>query len=366
MSTTIAIGILLLFSFSLVTTPHSYSASGVSDKLYFHVDPNSSYTVGTINTGGATLNSTTLGFGSGNTKSASTTYSQNWYLSQLLAGGITVAGTPSMTLDLYASGNGPWNYTMQLVEDTSTGSTVSVLSSSNCSGASCLVLTTSQTAYSFTFSSISATVIPSGDLLQVSLIINRSAPHTVNFVTENNNPVLTSFVTLPLSVSPVVVNSFSVSPSQITNPGTSATTLSVSDAFGLYDLASQTVSATIPGITNQPISLGSMSASSSNSLTAYTGTFTSTINPGTTSFSSYSGTWNIQSTVTDNTGNSYLSNTPQLNYQASSGPSGTPTTTTSNDLGGGFILTPAQTYFVVGAIFLIVMIAVVLVLRRSH
>lgn len=329
---TLAAIVVVLFLTSFYLSFPSYAASTTTEKFYFHVDPNGSYTVGTINTGGVIFNSTKLGLSSsGNTKSGTTSYSQNWYLSQLLAGGITASGVPSIALDLYASAASQWNYTIQIIEATSSGSTVAVLSSASCSGTTgCLSLTTSQALYtSFSFSSISTTSIPSGDELQVSISISESSgTNTVNLVAENNNPSLTSYWTLPLSVSPVTINSFSLAPVQITNPATSTATISVSDAFGLYDIASSTLTATMPGISATPINAQAMTPSGSNSPSAYTGTWSFIVNPSATSYSSYSGIWNIQSQVTDQSGNSYSSNPQQLNYELSGGGIVTNTSTT--------------------------------------
>ena len=310
----------------------SYAASSTTEQFYFHVSPNGSYNVGTINTGGVIFNSTTLGLSSsGNTKSGTTSYNQNWYLSKLLVGGITVSGAPTMALDIYSSAASQWNYTMQIIEATSSGSTVAVLSSATCSGATgCLSLTTSQALYSsFSFGSIPTTSIPSGDELQVSISISESSgSNNVNVVAENNNPSLTSYWTIPLSVSPVTINSLTLSPTQIVSPGTSTATLSVSDAFGLYDIASSTLSATISGVSATSINTQAMTPSSSNSPSAYTGTWTFTVNPSATSYSSFTGLWSIQSHVTDQSSNSYSSSVQQLNYQISGGSGSTISTTT--------------------------------------
>ncbi len=324
--------VLVLFLASFYLSFPSSAVSSYREDLYFHVDPNSSYTVGTINTGGIIFNSTQLGLSSsGSTKSGTTSYSQNWYLSQLLAGGLTILGTPAIFLDLYASTASQWNYTIQIIEATSSGSTIAVLSSASCSGASgCLSLTTSQALYSSpSLSHISSTVIPAGDELQVSISISESSgSNTVNFVAENNNPSLTSYWRLALGASPITVNSLSLAPTQITNPGTSTATLSVSDAFGLYDIASSTITATISGMSATPINAQAMTPSSSNSPTAYTGTWTFTVNPSATSYSSFTGIWNIQSQATDQSGDTNSSSVQNLNYQISGGSGSTISTST--------------------------------------
>jgi hypothetical protein len=368
--TLVSLSLSFVFVLSAILTIPASATTTYTEKFYFHVDPNSNYQVGTINTGGVTFNSTTLGLSSsGNTKSggATSSYSQNWYLSQLLAGGITVAGTPAMDLDLYASTASTWNYTLQIIEATSSGSTIAVLSSASCSN-SCLSLTTSQALYnSFSFGSISSTTIPSGDELQVSISISQSrGTNTLNLVVENNNPSLTSFWTVPLTASPVAVNSITLSPQSITNPQTSTATISVSDAFGLYDIASASLSASVQGVT--AISSQSMSAASGNSPTAYTGSWTTVVNPGATSYASYSGSWFISSTVTDQSGNTYSSASPSvLTYSGSSGNCVSCTTASgtgpSNNTGGGG-LTLFQEYIIFATIVIIALLGIMAWRRR--
>ncbi len=364
---------LFLFGAAAMFAIPSYAASTTTEKFYFHVDPSSSYEVGTINTGGVIFNSTTLGFGSGNTKSGTTSYSQNWYLSQLLAGQISTSGTPTMALDLYASTASQWNYTIQVIEATSTGSTVAVLSQATCSGATgCLSLTTSQALYTISgLSSISATNIPSGDELQISFSISESSgTNSVNLVVENSNTALTSYFTLPLSSPAVTVNSLSISPANIQGSGISTATLSVSDAFGLYDIASHTLTATIPGMSVTPINAQVMTPSASNTQTAYTGTWTYSINPSSTSYGSYGGLWNIQSRVTDQSGNTYSSSVQQLTYSAGGGSCISCTTTSSTQSNGyGGIMSweilgfPAV--YLLGAVIIIIVVGAVAIAVRK-
>lgn len=312
-------------------------AAGVTDNIYFHHDPNSSYTVGTVSTGGLTLNSTQLGFSSSgytwtSTSGASNTY---WYISQLLAGQISISGTPTLKVDMFSTATDSWNYTIQIYYQTSSAGGITQLSDLSCSN-SCFSTTTSQILYSFAMPPISTTTIPSTEMLVVYLGFSSTVTTKVLYTIVDSNS-LTSYLGLPLSSSPVTVNSLNLSPNSITNPSTSTATLSVSDAFGLYDIASSKLSATISGTSITAINAQAMSASSSNSLSAYTGSYITTVNPSATSYSSYNGIWNIQSTVQDNSGNSYTSSVQTLDYEASGSSNGVSTTTTTTHRGGGYL-----------------------------
>ena len=364
------VAVMFLLAVTTMFATPSYAATTTTEKFYFHVDPNSSYTVGSINTGGVIFNSTTLGLSSsGSTKSGTTSYNQNWYLSQLLAGGITISGSPQAALDLYASVASQWNYTIQIIEATSSGSTVGVLSQATCSGATgCLSLTTGQVLYTIpSFSSISSTNIPSGDELQVSISISESSgTNSVNLVAENSNPSLTSYFTLPLSSPAVTVNSLALSINYVQGPGTTAAaTLSVSDAFGLYDVASHTIQVSIPGTSATPISSTAMTPSSSNTPTSYTGTYTYSIDPSSTSYAGFAGIWSAQSSVTDNSGNAYTSTAVTFNYS----PGGsciactsTTHTTSHTIFSFNWSLTPLET-IIVALVVILVAVAVVAVIR---
>jgi hypothetical protein len=301
----------LFLSLLLVVFPSVSSSAGaltssnkdVSEKFYFHLDPNSNYEVGTINTAGAIFNSTTLGFStSGNTKSGTTSYSQQWYLSQLLAGPISMSGVPSMALDLYASASTTWNYTIQIIEATSDGVTVSVLSKASCSN-SCLSLTTTQSLYSFTnFGAISPVTIPSGYVLEVSILIKQTnGTNVVNFVVENSNPSLTSYWTLPLSSNPISLSVPSLTPRDVQSSQRVSYSVNVSDSFGEYDIQNVTAYAYYyPSSSNQFLwSALLLSLPSGTSLSAYSAIWSGALS------SVASGSYKINVEAFDNSGNGY-------------------------------------------------------------
>lgn len=190
---------------------------------------------------------------------------------------------------------------------------------------SSISLTSSAASHTVSISIPSNTVIPTGDTLHFIVYVNPNTSHQYTITISYDAIATDTYFSIPMQSQ--ITSSLSISPNAISAPSTSLATLTVSDALGLYDV-SNTLTASLPGFSVNPINSQAMTASSSNSPTGYTGTWTLTVNPSITSYSAFSGIWNIQSTTNDNSGNSYTSNIAQLNYQASSGP-GTNVITTS-------------------------------------
>lgn len=349
----VALLTLSLLTCALLSTslPRSSAASGVTDNLIFH-EVSSSYTVGSIATSGHIMNSTTTLAGSstaiGNTSDGKLV--ANFILSSPMAGaGATVSGNPLISLDLLASAASNWNYSVALSIRTTSGTLVgSALSASSCATpSSCLSLTTSQHVYSWSMAGVSATPIPSGDVLNMSVDVYQctgascaaTTATTTHLYVESSGTL--SELGLPLSASPITFNSMTSSQATV-DPNTSPTdtfTLSASDAFGLYDLASSPTITITAGSTS-PVSAATMTASGSNTPTGYTGTWTYTVQPSMIA-SGNTGNWVATSTATDNTGNTATSPSASFVYQLSGGYGGPITTaTTSSAAAGGQIVIP--------------------------
>ena len=352
----------VMFLLSAFTIPATASST-TTEKIYFHHDPNTSYTVGTVNTGGLIFNSTTLGFTSSgytwtSSSGASNTY---WYLSQLTAGSLSVGGVPQLEVDMFSTAADTWNETIQIYYQTSSAGGITQLSDLSCTN-SCFSTTTSQNLYSFSMPSISTTTIPAGDMIAVYLGFTSTITTQVLYTIVDSSS-LPSYLTIPLTAPAVTVNSLSLSTSNVQGSGsTSTATLSVSDAFGLYDLASQKITVSIPGTSADPINAAAMTAAASNTPTSYTGTYTYSIDPSSTSYSGFAGTWAAQSTVTDNSGNSYSSSSPVFNYSpGGSCISCTSTSHTSTIIKWNWKLTPLEAIVVFLVVVLIVASAIVVI-----
>ena len=359
----------VMFLLSAITIPATASST-TTEKLYFHHDPNTSYTVGTVNTGGLIFNSTTLGFTSSgytwtSSSGASNTY---WYLSQLTAGSLSVGGVPQLEVDMFSTAADTWNETIQIYYQTSSGGGITQLSDFTCTN-SCLSTTTSQALYSFSIPSISTTTIPAGDMIVVYMGLGSTITTQVLYTIVDSSS-LPSYLTIPLTSPALTITGETLSTNYVQSTGATTATLSVSDAFGLYDIASHTIQVSIPGTSAIPISSTAMTASSSNTPTSYTGTYTYAINPSATSYAGFAGIWSAQSTVVDNSGSSYSSSAVTFNYSPGgscvSCTSTTHTTSTSDHSIQIMWFTFSPLEAIIAALVLVlVVVAAVAVIRKS-
>ena len=281
---------------------------------------------------GSVGNTTSLFHSSAQTVSAGATstsqLSTSWDLYPCLASSITI-NSGNIVFTAYLTGNGSVSGVTlgaQVNEITTcgTGTETTLFGGEQ---TTTIAITSTETKFQVNVPVSSQTTIPSGDSIHFIVYVNPNTVDTQTITLYYDASASNTNFLLPLSVSPVTVNSLTLSPTQIVSPGTSTATLSVSDAFGLYDIASSTLAAGIPdGVST--IITQAMTPSSSNSPSAYTGTWTSTVNPSATSYSSFTGLWSIQSHVTDQSSNSYSSSVQQLNYQISGGSGSTISTTT--------------------------------------
>ena len=226
---------------------------------------------------------------------------------------------------------------------------------------------TTTASYSVSVPASSQTTIPSGYVMNFAVYVFAPSSHpetiTVSYGSAADD---TKFV---VPASPVVVNSLSLSAQSIESGQTSIATVSVSDPLGLYDIAQAQITASFLGAT--PINLASMTPSSSNAPSSGTGTWTYTINPLATSYAQYSGDWNIQSTLTDNSGNTYASGTQILSYQTAGVGTGGGTQTTQNSVvttasrtSFGINLTNSQFELLIILLIVIISIAAFVARRR--
>ncbi len=228
--------------------------------------------------------------------------------------------------------------------------------------------TTTVAKYSVNVPVTSVTTIPADYTLHLIVYVNPGTTHAYTFTIYFDSSTDPTGIQIPLSSAPITVNSLSLSPSSIEGSGSVTATLSASDAWGLYDISASTLTATISGMTVNPINLAAMTASSSNSQTAYDGSWTYSVNPSSTNYGSYGGLWNVQSTITDQSGNTYSSSIQQLNYAVGGlCISCTSTSSTQSDSGGimSWTMLGFPAIYVLGVAVVIFVVAVIFVARRS-
>lgn len=189
---------------------------------------------------------------------------------------------------------------------------------------------------------------------------------------ESTTASLLSKLILPLAANPVTVNNLA-DPTTVFTYGTSGVaTVSISDAFGIYDLQTPTITSTISGLGIHPINGVAMTAASGNTAANYTGYWTYTQNPSTAPYSTYSGTRTALASGSDNSGNSYSSNTITYSYDGSQGSGqqgGTTTAATTAampPLQGLAALTATQKAFILVIILVVVLIGVIAVIRKRN
>lgn len=355
----------LLLFLPLFSVPFS-SAPAPSDpsaKLYLAYD-SANVVTGSVSTA-LTLNTTKFNSFS-NIGSTSPTPIWTWFLDPELAGQIVVNGITNLDLYLSASATSSWKMNATFVWTNSGGTNLGTIAYATNTALNGLSTTTGLNTIALTNSASQPLTIGSTDLLKISLnFLNTTVTSaSINVVMTTG---LNSYIVLPLSVNPITVVSPSLSPQSIVNPSTSTATLSVSDAFGVYDIASATVSASTAGVT--PINRQNMIANSGNSPTAFTGSWSAQVNPGATSYAGYSGEWSVSSTVTDQSGNSYNSNPSFLTYSGSSGGCvivTSCTTTTSQHPGSGPTppISSFEEYIIFAAVVIIVLLAIFALRRR--
>ncbi len=235
------------FMFALILLSILGSAAGAAptyqEVFYMHGYP-SSYTVGSVGTGGSVFNTSAPAAGAATvTRVGAGGYAQNWYYTLLMPGALTVEGVPRATLYLSSSVDANWSYTIQVIEATSAGATVAVLSTATGK----LDVSTTAAAYQVTnFGAITSTVFSQGNILQLSIDLSGSSA-TVYF--DFNSQSAPSSWTLPLSVAPVSVGpvSFVGSAAYVGTGSVISYQFTVNDSLGQYDLASVQGWLTSPG-----------------------------------------------------------------------------------------------------------------------
>lgn len=361
----IALGLIIalfVFSIPLLLTGVSASSSDPNVTIYAH--RNSSPL-----DSGLDANTTSLFASTAQTESAgassSSVFFPSWELYPCLASSITI-NSGNVVFTVFLTGNGTLSGVsvgVQMIEVATCGSGTQTVLFGGYSY-STISISTTETKFQMNIPVSSQTTIPSGDSIIFGLAINPNTVDTQTITLYYDASASNTNFLLPLSVSPVVVNSLTLSPQSITNPATSLATISVSDAFGVYDIASAKLSASIQGVT--PINAQSMNAASGNSPTAYTGSFTTHVNPSATTYSSFSGSWSVTSTVTDQSGNTYNSVPFLLSYSGSSGGCVYCSSTTSTMQGSGGL--PSISFggelLIFAALVLIAVAAVFAVKRR--
>ncbi len=368
--------LLSLTVLSISSIPRSYAASTVdTTTLYIHHDAGAN-----LLNSGIVANSTQKWEASADTAQDATTTSSSqmtWasYYEYNTAGPLNIYGT--ITFNVYISAN-------QSLTGVTLGAQVNEVPVSPSNGnvtqgnlgsetalfggeqTTTINPTTTITKYSVTLTASSVTTIPSDYTLHLIVYVNPGTTHPYTFTIYFDSSAEPTNVQIPLSTAPVTVNSLTLSPADIQGTGASTATVSVSDAFGLYDITSQAITVSIPGTSAYPISASSMTASSSNTPTSYTGTYTYSINPSSTSYTGFAGTWAAQSTVTDNSGNAYTSLLANFNYSpGGSCLSCTLSTTSSHSIAIQWNLTSTQELELVGAIVTILAVTAIVIAKRS-
>jgi hypothetical protein len=350
----------------LVPLPHSAAATNPSVAIYAHKNSSS------LN-GGLVGNTTTLFHSSAQTVSAGATsgsqFVASWDLYPCLASALTMPAG-SVVFNVYLTGNGS-------VSGVTLGGQVNEISSCGTGTETTLFggeqtttisITTTKSGFQVSIPVSSQTTIPSGYSIHFIVYVNPNTADTQT-ITLYYDAAGSPMEFAVAAESPVAVNSFSISPATIEGSATSLATVSVSDVFGLYDVASHTLTATISGMSVTPINAQTMTASSSNSPTAYTGTWTYSVTPSSTSYGSYGGLWDLQSSVSDQSGNTYSSSVVQLTYSVGGSciSCTTPSSTQSSGGAGGIMswkILGFPAVYVLAAAVIIFVVAAVIVARR--
>ncbi|MDG6998562.1 MAG: hypothetical protein JRN15_05545 [Nitrososphaerota archaeon] len=361
------LGFMLLSLVLVPVIPKTSAGSTPSIVIYAHQN-------GSPLNGGQDANTTSLFYSTAKTVSAGATsgsqFSTSWDLYPCLAASLTITG--GIVFTVYLTGNTTTLSGVTLgaqvneIASCGTGTETTLFGGEQTTTIS---ISPTETKYQVTIPVSTNTAVPSGYSIHFIVYVNPNTVDTQTITLYYDASASNTNFALPIN-SAVTVNSLSLSPANIQGSGVSIATLSVSDAFGLYDVASHTLTATIPGVSVTPINAQAMTPSASNTQTAYTGTWTYSIDPSSTSYGSYGGLWNIQSSATDQSGNSYSSSVQQLTYSVGgSCISCTTTSSTQSNGGGGGIMSwtlfgfPA--IYVLGVAIVIFVVAVIFVARRS-
>ena len=266
-------------------------ASGYASTLNLLSAP-STYTVGSINTGGYIMNTTTL-FGAAKTLSG-TTISATWWLSSPLAGSLSVGGAPTLYVWLSATGVSA-TVSAALRVYTQSGSRVATLSTG-----SATLTVGSEAMYTVTLGSISAYNVPAGDVLALQVNVTSTVSVTLYY----NTAATSSRLIVPLTTQPVTVGAPSFGRTATANGGSGATyTFQVNDSWGQYDLAGVSAVVVQPG--GYPYKVNA-SASAPVQPTAYSATYTGQAEYLT------GGVYTVYGVAVDNSGNTYQGAGSQL------------------------------------------------------
>lgn len=348
------LAVLLISSSTMIFPFGNTPSTDPTINIYAH--KNSS----TLNSG-MVANTTSLFASTAQTVSAGATstsqFSTSWDLYPCLASSITLPVSSNIVFTVYLTGNGTLSGVtlgaqVNEIATCGTGTETSLFGGEQ---TSTITLSATMTKFQVSVPVSSATTIPSGDSIHFIVYVNPNTAdtQTISLYYDASNSD-TGFA-VPISPVAVTVNSFALSSGSISGQSSTTATLSVSDAFGLYDLASQKITVSIPGTSADPINAAAMTAASSNTPTSYTGTYTYSIDPSSTTYSGFSGIWSAQSTVTDNSGNSYSSSQAIFNYSpGGSCPSCTSQTSSHTIIKWNWSFTPIESL----VIFLIVVLIV--------
>ena len=212
-------------------------------------------------------------------------------------------------------------------------------------------LTTATTAYSITIPTGSSSVIvDAGCRFHVIVYVNPNTSTAQSITISYDSSTTPTSATVPLNEwkSVSITNSL---PSVATE--TDVVTAQVSDAFGLYDLASVQFTAASPR--GNTVSGATMSQSSGTATSA-SGVYTYSLTPFNTVDQGWPGTWVLHSTLTDQSGNTLASSDINLIYDFGGG---TATTTTApGPTVGGKTFSPSDPVLDVIVILLIALVAI--------
>ena len=196
-------------------------------------------------------------------------------------------------------------------------------------------LTTAVTAYTITISTgASPVTVNAGCSFHTVVYVAPGTTHPETITISYDSSSAPTHVVVPLNEwkSVSITNS---APSVAT--GSDTVTAQVSDAFGLYDLASVTFTAASPrGTTVSAATMTQVSGTPTSS----SGSWSYSITPFNSVDQSWTGTWRLYSTLTDQSANTLQSATINLIYDL--GGSGQTTTTSSGPSVGGKTFSPSD------------------------
>ena len=284
---------------------------------------------------------------------ASSTSQMTWSFNMYpgLASGVTVPASSSFSVKVYLNANASLSgVTVGSQENEYCGSDSSPWGGEQTTSQS---LTTAVTAYTITISTgASAVNVAAGCSFHTIVYVSPGTTHHETITVSYDSTSAPTAVTVPLNEwkSVSITNSL---PSVATE--TDVVTAQVSDAFGLYDLASVQFTAASPR--GNTVSGASMSQTSGTATSA-SGTYTYSLTPFNTVDQGWPGTWLLHSTLTDQSGNTLASSDISLIYDFGGG---TTTTTSSSSPGpsaAGRTFSPTDPVLDIIVILLIALVAI--------